>query len=516
MCDSIPVSVTILTKNSAEHLEKCLAALTRFDEVVILDGGSTDKTIEIAQTFPNVRLFHSEFIGFGALKNLAASFAENDWIFSLDSDEIFSQELVETLANLKLPSNEVGIVHRKNFYNGRLIDGCGWQNDFVVRFYNKNQTRFSDKTVHESIVTKDSRIISLKGFLEHHPYKNAAGLLDKMQFYSTLYAAENRFRKRATVLKSCAAGISALIKSYFFGKGIFYGAEGLLISVSNAGGAFYKYMKLREANKHLRVSLIITTYNREDALEATLQSALAQTALPDEIIIADDGSRSATKELIERYQKKSPISIIHCRQPDKGFRAAQIRNKSIAAATGEYIIIVDGDLILHPEFVKDHKTHAHRNNFIQGSRAWLSEAKTKNELAKNNAAAPPSIFAVGNRANAVHSRFLSKLFSKNVNYERGVKSCNMSFWRDDCLLVNGFNEDFTGWGREDSEFVVRLLNNNIKRINLRFGAITYHLFHPHNSRENLSRNDSILQKTIEEKLTRCENGITKSMREEKI
>jgi len=260
-------------------------------------------------------------------------------------------------------------------------------------------------------------------------------------------------------------------------------------------------------------SLIITTYNWKEALELVLVSALKQTVLPAEIIIADDGSSTDTKELIDTFISKTDISIIHSWQEDDGFRASASRNKAIAKASNDYIILIDGDMILHQDFIKDHLLYAKRNHFIQGSRILLTQEKSQ-EVFKNKLT-EFSFFEKGlqNRKNRIKCNLLTNIFSKSNKNLKGIKTCNMSFFREDCFKVNGFNEDFVGWGREDSEFVVRLLNNDILRSNIKFSAIAYHIYHNENSREMLSINDEILNEAIKYNLLRCKNGINKYLKE---
>ena len=112
-----------------------------------------------------------------------------------------------------------------------------------------------------------------------------------------------------------------------------------------------------------------------------------------------------------------------------------------------------------------------------------------------------------NRKNCIHSKLLARIFSNKKNHLRSIKSCNMAFYRKDCLHVNGFNNDFEGWGREDSEFVARLINSGVKRKNIRFNAIQFHLWHNENSRKLLEKNDAILNESINNLTQWCENGI---------
>lgn len=257
----------------------------------------------------------------------------------------------------------------------------------------------------------------------------------------------------------------------------------------------------------MTVSLIITTYNRPDALAKVLESTLNQTQLPNEIIIADDGSGDETRQIVEQFQALSPVSIMHCWQDDDGFRLAMIRNRAIAMATQPYLIMVDGDMVLGPDFISSHLSISAPGYLIQGSRVLLSQETTELYLTgqiKNLAWNTPKI---SNRLNAINSPVLSRLFSKEKNNLQSVRGCNMAFWREDVIRVNGFNEEFHGWGREDSEFVARMLNAGVLRKCLKFGGSGFHLYHPENTRSNISNNDEILAHTVTGKKTVCERGI---------
>ncbi len=259
----------------------------------------------------------------------------------------------------------------------------------------------------------------------------------------------------------------------------------------------------------MKCSLIITTYNWPEALELVLMSAFRQTSLPDEIVVADDGSRFDTVKLIQQYARMSPIPIIHAWQEDKDFRAAKSRNLAISKSCGDFIILTDGDMILHKEFIADHKKFAKKCFFTQGTRVLLGKTLSAWVLKSKNLDFTFFTKDIKNRKNAIHSHLLSSVFSRVTKKIHGIKTCNMSFFRDDFISVNGFNEDFTGWGREDSEFAIRLLNKGVKRQDLRFRAIAYHIWHNENSRKSLEKNDFILQRAIDENLTYCVNGIDK-------
>ncbi len=257
----------------------------------------------------------------------------------------------------------------------------------------------------------------------------------------------------------------------------------------------------------LKITLIVTTYNWPEALRISLESALKQTKMPYEIIVADDGSGESTLELVKSIARKAPIEVVHSWQEDKGFRLAKSRNMAIAKARGDYIILVDGDIILERHFIADHCKFVQDNCFVQGTRVLLgrdTSAVVLREKVANISIRTPD---VQNRKNGVRSILLAKLFSFKSTRLKGVKTCNFAFWKRDALKINGFNEEFIGWGREDSEFVARLLNLGVIRQNVKFYALGYHLFHPINKRERLAINDNILRKTIVEKKVWCDRGL---------
>jgi glycosyltransferase involved in cell wall biosynthesis len=244
------ISVTILTKNSAAYLVECLSALEAFAEVVIIDNGSTDNTLALASGFRNVKVYEHPFIGFGPLKNMAVDKATNDWIFSVDSDEIVTSELASEILSLKLDGNSIYTVLRDNYYHRRLIRACSWQNDEVLRLFNRKRTRYDDKLVHEGLVMNETLITELLlGRMKHYPYDNASQLIQKMQHYSSLWAETHKGRKTSSPIKALLYGVLTFFKSYIVKSGWLYGYEGLLISISNANGVFYKYIKLYEADK---------------------------------------------------------------------------------------------------------------------------------------------------------------------------------------------------------------------------------------------------------------------------
>jgi glycosyltransferase involved in cell wall biosynthesis len=264
-----------------------------------------------------------------------------------------------------------------------------------------------------------------------------------------------------------------------------------------------------KSNDPITCSLIITTYNWPAALDLAIRSALAQSELPCEIIVADDGSTNETAELVECHRASARIPVLHVWQEDRGYRLATSRNRAIAAARGGYIVVVDGDMMLHRDFIRDHRMMARKGSFIQGSRVLLSQENTSGRLKTKDIRMSLFEKGLGNRKNALRLPLLSRALALKNRSLKGIRGCNISFFRDDCIRVNGFNEEFIGWGREDSEFAVRLINIGVLRRNVRFSAIACHLWHEESPRQTLAENDRLLELAIAEKWTRCVNGIDK-------
>lgn len=258
-------------------------------------------------------------------------------------------------------------------------------------------------------------------------------------------------------------------------------------------------------------SLCISTYNRPAALELCLQSVLRQTVLPAEIIIGDDGSTQETKQLIDSFAATSTVPVVHVWQADEGYRLAAIRNKSFAKAKREYIIQIDGDLILHPRFIEDHLRLAKKNSFVSGVRSMLSPTKTT-ELTTQKKWQPLSAFSssISKKHNALRLPLLTSLhywfMAVKSNYKY-VLGANMAFWREDILKVNGYNEAFTGWGKEDNDLALRLINAGITCRVLKFGGIVYHLHHKESPRGNLLKNEEMLLQTLHNNVTFAEKGL---------
>jgi len=263
----------------------------------------------------------------------------------------------------------------------------------------------------------------------------------------------------------------------------------------------------------MRISVAVITYNWPQALARVLQALARQTVLPHEVIVTDDGSRDDTRQLLERIARDYPVRLVHLWQPDDGARMSRARNRAIAAAQGDYIILLDGDMVAERHFIADHRAFAQAECFVQGSRVLTDEALTRRMLAGE--LIEPGFFERGieRRRHTLRLPLLARLYARPGRKQRGIKSCNMGFWRDDLLRLNGFNEAMTGWGREDTELAIRAFHAGLLRRDVRFSALATHLYHPTRKRIVDNPNDRVVEDTRARGLVRCELGVEAHLRE---
>jgi glycosyltransferase involved in cell wall biosynthesis len=248
----------------------------------------------------------------------------------------------------------------------------------------------------------------------------------------------------------------------------------------------------------MKVSVIVTTYNQPNSLEKVLHGLNYQSRIANEVIVADDGSEQETAMAIKKIGAAVPYPLLHVWHEDQGFRAAKIRNDAIRRSSGEYIVLLDGDCIPNRHFVKDHIRLARRGSFFQGKRV-LVEKTAAGAFEWQHANSPRTLLkhmfsgSLGNAHHLLRCSWYPLLNSPGLS---GTRSCNMGLFKSDLFAVNGFNEDFVGWGREDSELVARLYNYGLRRNVHPFMAICFHLWHAENSRDELVRNDEMLRKAL--------------------
>lgn len=258
----------------------------------------------------------------------------------------------------------------------------------------------------------------------------------------------------------------------------------------------------------MKISLIISTYNWPEALQLCLNSLIKQSVKPDEVIIADDGSTASTKDVVNRFRKIYKKKILHIWHEDNGFKLAEIRNKAIKESKGDYIIQIDGDVILHRDFIKDHRNFVKYNSFIKGRRLMIGKTKSESLLKKKSTAVSFLSPDVQMREHGIRIPFFNKIFrGKEENSADGVMGSNMAFWRKDFVAVNGYNNSLKGWGAEDKELAQRFVNLGLVKRKIQYGAIQYHLYHPQS--DNCKHDEQIQE--IEglkiSKNTRCDNGL---------
>ena len=261
----------------------------------------------------------------------------------------------------------------------------------------------------------------------------------------------------------------------------------------------------------MKVSLVINTFDQPDYLARVLAAVARQVVSPDEVLLADDGSGQPTRELFSRWSAPQKFRAAHLWQAHENFRRAQILNQAIAAAQGDYLVFLDGDTVPHPDFVADHRAASRPGFFVQGHRA-LVEQQAAAWFGKNDFSTDRRRAIFQNQISGLKNSFRWPFAVRKIkNHLRGIRGCNLAIWRDDLARVNGYNESFSGWGREDSELAARLFNAGVQRLDLRGRALCFHLWHPPASRANLATNDSLLEKTVREKITRCEHGLSRHL-----
>lgn len=248
---------------------------------------------------------------------------------------------------------------------------------------------------------------------------------------------------------------------------------------------------------NFRISVIVSTYNRPNALRAVLTSLLSQKDDNFEVVIADDGSTVPTKKLIEEYEKSYPGKISHVWHPDTGFRLSEIRNKAAKVATGEYLLIVDGDCVPAQDWISINRELAEPGWVVAGQRVLLSDSFTRELLCSPPKRELPSSLTEArilsnrkeiNRWQPLLRLPLGILRKVEARNWKKARTFSLGVWRDDFLKVRGFDESFVGWGHDDADLAVRLINAGI-RIKLgTFGSTVFHLWHPSASRTSASKN----------------------------
>ena len=261
----------------------------------------------------------------------------------------------------------------------------------------------------------------------------------------------------------------------------------------------------------ISTAVIISTYNNPDYLRHVLDGYLQQSVMPDEVIIADDGSTEETARVILEHPLRSRTKMQHVWHEDRGFRLAAIRNKAVMSTNSDYLIFSDGDCVPEQRFVEDHNKLRRNGHFVTGKRILIGP----NASQTYNSTVLSGLFRLwlsGELKGVHHLIHLPRLFWQSSALG-GIRGCNLAMFRTDLMAVNGYNESFNGWGREDSELVLRLFNRGLKRIVPPFAAIVFHLWHRENDRSLLAENDRILSDAHKTGAHWCQDGIVKDLEE---
>lgn len=270
----------------------------------------------------------------------------------------------------------------------------------------------------------------------------------------------------------------------------------------------------------MKTAVIVTTYNRPDALATVLAGYEAQTDRDFELVIADDGSTAETATVVREYQRRSQGPVRHVWQEDRGFRAAAIRNRAAAATTSaDYIIFTDGDCIPSRQFVQAHKSLAEPGYFLGGNRVLLSPCGTQRVL---EGRLPIHNWRWAQWGWAWARRDVNRLLPLfelpdgpfrrwEPGRWKGIKTCNLSLWRSDLIRVNGLDESYEGWGLEDTDLVIRLLRSGVKHKTARYAAPVFHLWHQEHSRSGLDENRRRLECLLSSHDTRAAVGLDRYM-----
>lgn len=267
----------------------------------------------------------------------------------------------------------------------------------------------------------------------------------------------------------------------------------------------------------MKIAVIVTTYNRPDALAAVLAGYQAQQGAEFELLVADDGSTDETRRVVEEFKARARFRVTHVWHEDQGFRAAAIRNRALAATRADYIVFSDGDCVPGPRFVAQHRKLAERGWFVAGNRVLLS-AKFTDRVLRGHL--PIQEWSLSNWLTAWVKRDINRWlplmalpdggFRKSAPQRwEGVKTCNLAAWRDDLLRVNGLDETYSGWGLEDSDLVIRLLHAGVQHKSGRFAAPVFHLWHAENDRSRLAENQRLLDALMQSKRNVAALGVNR-------
>lgn len=265
----------------------------------------------------------------------------------------------------------------------------------------------------------------------------------------------------------------------------------------------------------MKTALIVTTYNRPDALAAVLEGYCRQSDQDFELVVADDGSKKDTADVVRQFVPRAPFPLTHVWHENRGFRAAAIRNRAVASSGADYIVFTDGDCVPSRHFVRVHKQLAEPGYFLGANRVLLSAGLTNRVVSRQVSIHTWRVFDwILSWSKREVNRVLPLMELPDGPFRKwtpdrweGIKTCNFSAWRADLIHVNGLDESYEGWGLEDSDLVIRLLHAGVRHKSARFAATVFHLWHPERDRRGLPDNQKRLDDLLRSSAVRAAVGL---------
>jgi len=239
------ISVSIIAKNEEHNIDRCLQSVQWADEIIVVDSGSTDQTLEICKTH-NCIIIKTPWLGFGKTKQIGINAAQNDWVFSIDADEEVSKELQSNILSIvKRAEHQAFDIKRISYYLKKQINHSGWQTDYPLRLFNKQYGNFNDAIVHEAVIMQDRSLSRIEMPIYHHPFPDINTHIKKINHYAQL-GAQILFKngKNTSLSYAIFSGIVKFIKMYLIKRGFLDGKEGLVLAILSGFSSTLKYLKL--------------------------------------------------------------------------------------------------------------------------------------------------------------------------------------------------------------------------------------------------------------------------------
>jgi GT2 family glycosyltransferase len=366
--EMLKLSAVIITFNEEKNIARCVDSLKEVaDEIVVLDCFSTDRTQEICES-RGVAFYQKKFIGFANQKNEAVCLASFEHVLSLDADEYLSSELTQSILRVKSNWTHDGyMMNRLSSFAGTWIKTCGWYPDQKLRLWDRRKGTWEGEGVHERVEpSTDATIKNIKGDLFHKAYDNISQFLQKNQTYSTIHAQVNRYRMTSSTWKIIYKTSFAFFKAYILRGGVLDGYKGLIISGSMAHWVFFKYAKLLEANRSVRVSLVVESTGDISNLQKLINEIRSQKDLPNEMIL--NGKSDAANTDLMDYLRDFPVPYKFV----AGNEAVGIA-EAITQASEEYVLVVNDKQSIPANFIQAHRKMAWKGRMTTGTHARNSE-----------------------------------------------------------------------------------------------------------------------------------------------